>query len=495
MKWVFLVVYIATIAVVSVISSRKVKNLDDFHLGGRSIGPWLSAFAYGTTYFSSVIFVGYAGKLGWNFGTAAVWIGIGNALLGSALAWQLLGNKTRKLTRELKVSTMPEFFEKRYDSKTLKIMAALVIFVFLTPYSASVYQGLGYLFESAFGIPFEVCMLVMAGVTLCYLLLGGYMATVLTDFVQGLFMIVGVCAMIFFLFKNMGGLGSAMEQLEAYAPANVTLFGGAPLDLLWLVLLTSFGVWGLPQMVHKFYAIKDEKSVKAGTVISTLFALVIGFCAYFAGAFGRVMLSNQVPVDAATGLANYDMIIPQMLLASTPELVLGLIVVLILSASMSTLASLVMVSSSAIAIDLFKGVLFKNMKENRVKLWMKLLCAAFVVISLVIAFQKDTPIVSLMSFSWGTVAGCILGPYVMGVLWKGTNRAGAIAGFVAGLVVSLALPFLLATPEAPFTAHTSFAGVMAMVASAVVTPVVSLLTRPQSVKLQGSVKQVHSSAD
>ena len=129
------------------------------------------------------------------------------------------------------------------------------------------------------------------------------------------------------------------------------------------------------------------------------------------------------------------------------------------------------------------------------KLWMKLLCAAFVVISLVIAFQKDTPIVSLMSFSWGTVAGCILGPYVMGVLWKGTNRAGAIAGFVAGLVVSLALPFLLATPEAPFTAHTPFAGVMAMAASAVVTPVVSLLARPQSVKLQGSVKQVHSSAD
>lgn len=478
MKWIFLVVYIALIAVVSVFASKKCKNLEDFHLGGRNIGPWLSAFAYGTTYFSAVIFVGYAGKLGWGFGTAAVWIGIGNAFIGALIAWQMLGNRTRKVTKELGVSTMPEFFEKRYNCKWLKIATAVVIFIFLTPYSASVYQGLGYLFEKTFGIQYEVCMIVMAAVTLLYLILGGYMATVLTDFVQGLFMLVGVCAMMFFLFKNMGGVQSAFAQLEAIEPANVTLLGGDPLNLLWLVLLTSFGAWGLPQMVHKFYAIKDEKSVKSGAVISTAFSLIIGVCAYLAGAFGRVMLSNQIPVDAATGAANFDMIIPEMLFSSMPEVVLGLIVVLILSASMSTLASLVLVSSSSISIDLLKGTFFPKMKDKTTKNVMCLMCGVFVIASLLIALSKNSSIVELMSFSWGTVAGCILGPYVYGVCWKGVTKQGAIAGFCSGLAVSLILALALGSSRAPFT------GVMAMAASAVVTPVVSLLTKPKTVALQ-----------
>lgn len=469
MKWFFLVVYILMIAVVSVISSRKSQSLEQFHLGGRNIGPWLSAFAYGTTYFSSVIFVGYAGKLGWGFGTAAAWIGIANALIGSALTWTVLGNKTREMTRDLGVSTMPEFLEKRFDSKGLKIASALVIFVFLTPYSASVYQGLGYLFESAFHIPFEVCMVAMAAITLIYLLVGGYMATVLTDLIQGFFMIAGVIAMMFFLMKDMGGLTNALASLQAIEPANTTLFGPDPLNLLWLVLLTSFGAWGLPQMVHKFYAIKDKAAVKSGAVISTVFSLVIGFCAYFAGAFGRVMLNNQVPLDPATGVASYDMVMPTMLLNSMPELVLGLIVVLILSASMSTLASLVMVSSSSISIDLIKGVLFPKMEAKRVKMWMRILCAVFIAVSLAIALGKNNSIVNLMSFSWGTVAGCLLGPYVFGVLFKRTNKIGAIAGFSAGLAVSLILAVCLGAANAPFT------GVMAMLSSAVVTPVASLI--------------------
>lgn len=466
MKWVFLCAYLAAILVIAVMTSRKVKSLNDFHLGGRNVGPWLSAFAYGTTYFSAVIFVGYAGKLGWNFGTAATWIGIGNALLGSALAWAVLGNRTRTMTQRLGATTMPEFFEKRFDCKPLKIAVALVIFVFLVPYSASVYQGLGYLFEATFGLPFELCMIVMAAFTLIAVFLGGYLGSVIIDFVQGLVMIAGVVLMMIFLFGKMGGVSSAFSQLASVSPDLVSLTGPAPSDLLWMVCLTSFGVWGLPQMVHKFYAIKDGRSVRIGGIVSTVFALLIGGSAYLAGSFSRVVLDISDP--AAVG--GVDMLVPEMLFATMPEWMLGLIIVLVLSASMSTLQSLVMVSSSAISIDLVKGVFRPDMSDRAVKNLMRGLCALFVVVSLVIALGQFAEIVTLMSMSWGTVAGCIMGPYVFGVISRRTNRTGAVCGFAAGLLVSVVLTLTLGTAQAPFT------GCMAMLASMVVTPAASLLS-------------------
>ena len=465
MKWVFLSLYLVAIVVIAVLSSRKVKSLNDFHLGGRNVGPWLSAFAYGTTYFSAVIFVGYAGKLGWNFGTAASWIGIGNALIGSALAWAVLGNRTRTMTQNLGATTMPEFFEMRYDSKFLKIAVALVIFVFLVPYSASVYQGLGYLFESTFGLPVEVCMIAMAVFTLIAVFLGGYLGSVLIDFVQGIVMIAGVCLMMIFLFNKMGGVQTAFSSLKAIDPELVSAVGPSPLNLLWMVCLTSFGVWGLPQMVHKFYAIRDRRSVRIGAIVSTLFATLIGGCAYLAGSFSRVVLNISDP--AAVG--GVDKLVPEMLFASMPEWMLGLIVVLVLSASMSTLQSLVMVSSSTIAIDLVKGVVNPNMSDKAVKGLMRGLCAAFVVVSLIIALGQVAEIVTLMSMSWGTVAGCILGPYLFGVVSKRANKRGAICGFSAGLLLSIALTIALGTDQAPMI------GCLSMLASVVVTPLVSLL--------------------
>ncbi len=471
MQFAFLAAYAVALVFVSVISFKRTKTLDDFQLAGRNVGPWLSAFAYGTTYFSAVIFIGYAGKLGWSFGMATVWIGIGNAVIGSYLAWKVLGNRTRAYTRRLGVSTMPEFFMARYNSRGLKILSAVVIFVFLTPYCASVYQGLAYLFESTLGIPFVWCMVGMAVLTALYLVLGGYMANVMSNFVQGICMVLGVGLMMFCLFRHMGGVPSAVEALHTIDPNGTTLLGANPLDLLWLVLMTSFGVWGLPQMVQKFYAIKDRKAVKTGTTVSTLFALLIGGCAYLAGAFGKVILNNQIPVDPATGSANFDMVVPQMLQQSMPTLVMSFIVVLVLAASMSTLGSLVMVSSSAIAVDMVKGVFRPKMSDDRAKLLMRILCVVFIGLSLAIALGKVTSIVEMMSFSWGTVSGFCLGPYLMGIVGRRGTKAGAWAGAIASLAVSLVLALWLGSAKAPMTACIS------MAVSVVVTLGVSLLTK------------------
>lgn len=474
-KYVFLCLFVVIMITIGIISKRKVNNVQDFFLGGRQMGPWLTAFAYGTTYFSAVIFIGYAGKIGWNFGLSSTFIGVGNAILGSLIAWLVLAKRTRRMTHELNASTMPEFFEKRYDSKAMKIVTALIIFIFLVPYSASVYQGLGYLFERTFNIPFIYCMAAMAVLTGVYLLLGGYVATAFNDFVQGIIMLVGVILMVYFIISNpaVGGLSNGIKKLSEIpeaGPGLVSIFSSNPLNLIGLIILTSLGSWGLPQMVHKFYAVKDDDAIKKGTIISTVFALIIAGGAYFVGGFGRLFLDNSIPLGA-NGKPNADMVMPMVLEKALPDALIGIIVILVLSASMSTLSSLVLVSSSAISMDLIKGSIFPDMKKESVMLLMRLMCAIFVVLSFLVAVTPNS-ILSLMSFSWGTVAGAFLAPFLYGLYWKGTTRAGAWAGFITGFSVAVigAIVYKMDAGMAPNI------GAVAMLLSLVAVPVVSIIT-------------------
>lgn len=474
MKYVFLAMFVCIMISIGIYSRKKINSVQDFLLGGRKMGPWITAFAYGTTYFSAVIFVGYAGRIGWNFGLSSMWIGIGNAVVGSLLAWLVLAKRTRKMTHELNASTMPEFFEKRYGSKSMKVFSAFIIFIFLLPYSASVYQGLGYLFEKVFGIPFIYCMFAMAVLTGLYLTLGGYIATAINDFVQGIIMLAGVFLMIYFVVSNeaVGGLSQGIQKLSQISGNGRTLadfFGMLPLSLLSLVILTSLGTWGLPQMVHKFYAIKDEKSIKYATVVSTIFALIVACSAYFMGSFGRLFLGNTIP-SGSNGKPNLDMVMPLLFQKALPESLMGILVILILSASMSTLSALVLISSSAISIDLIKGVFIPDLDKKKTMFIMRTLCCVFVLLSFVIAVTPNS-ILTLMSFSWGTVSGCFLAPFIYGLYWSKTTKAGAWAGFIAGLGCSVVgvLIYGLNASMAPNL------GVVSMLASLVAVPFVSLI--------------------
>lgn len=474
MQFVLFGVYAAILIAIAIYSSRRTTSLKDFFLGGRNVGPWMSAFAYGTTYFSAVIFVGYAGRFGWNFGLSAVWIGIGNALIGSFLAWLVLAKKTRSMTHALGVSTMPAFFQARFGSKNLKIFSALLIFVFMVPYSASVYQGLSYLFEAAFGIPFIYCILAMTVLTAIYLVMGGYFATALSDFVQGLIMLVGVVLVVSRVITNpaVGGFSAGMSKLFQMDPALTSLFHTTNIvKLISLVLLTSLGSWGLPQMVHKFYAIRDERAINKATVISTIFALIVGGGAYFIGVFGRLYMA-QMPADV-------DTIVPTMLNSALlgsmgGEILMGVVVILVLSASMSTLSSLVLTASSAISMDLVGGVWFPKMPEKKVQLLMRILCACFVALSALLAVFKIDTIVTLMSISWGTLSGAFLGPFLLGLWNKRTGRVAAWIGMLSGFVTSVLLNLL---PRwGIFTAvDAPMAGVIAMIAGVLATGVATLL--------------------
>jgi SSS family solute:Na+ symporter/sodium/proline symporter len=477
---------------IGVFSYRRTQTLDGFLLGGRNIGAWMSAFSYGTSYFSAVVFVGYAGKHGWDIGIGSVWIGIGNALLGCLLSWLLFAKKTRNMTHHIGSKTMPEFFEIRYQSKGLKIFAAIIIFVFLVPYSAAVYKGLGTMFNMIFpSVSVNYCMLAIAVLTAVYLVLGGYLATSYTDFIQGIVMIVGIVCMVVAVFRSdaVGGFSEAFSRLAAI-PDNgdgvtgaqlTSLFGGSSFRFLCVnILLTSFGTWGLPQMVAKYYAIKEKSSIKQATVISTVFCLIIGCGAYLTGSLSRLVLGNTLPAGGN------DSVIPAMLMKTLGNsgfsvAILALILLLLLSASMSTLASVVLTSASAISVDLLP-VFKKDIKPKTQMLLTRALCFLFVALSFLFASSNISIIVNIMSFSWGTVSGCFIGAYIWGIFSKKVTKMGAWAGMLAGFA-SVLLPTAVITITKGFASAVSFApqmGVIAMAVSFATVPIVSLFTKKPS---------------
>ena len=476
-KILFLVVFFASMIGVGIYSKKHATNVNDFVLGGRSVGPWLTAFAYGTSYFSAVVFVGYAGQFGYKYGISATWIGIGNAVIGSLMAWIILGRRTRVMSNHLSASTMPDYFGKRYDSNSLKIAASIIAFVFLIPYTASVYNGLSRLFSMAFPIKYAICVLVMAVLTGVYVIVGGYMATAINDFIQGIIMIFGIIAVIVAVLKGQGGFYEAIRKLSEIASespstlgqqgAYTSFFGPDLPGLLGVVVLTSLGTWGLPQMVHKFYAIKDEKSIRTGTIISTLFAVVVAGGCYFLGGFGRLFDSSEI--HAADGSVIYDAIVPSML-SKLHVALIGIVLVLVLSASMSTLSSLVLTSSSTLTLDLIKGNIVKKMDEKKQLLCMRIFLVVFILISVVIALDPPTFIAQLMGISWGALAGAFLAPFLYGLYWKGVTKAAVWASFACGVGLTVANMFL------GFIKSAINAGAIAMVVGLIIVPIVSFIT-------------------
>lgn len=486
---ILLVVLFMMISVgVGILCRRHTRDTMGFVLGGRTVGPWLSAFAYGTSYFSAVIFIGYAGQFGWKYGIASTWIGIGNAFIGSLLAWVVLGRRTRVMTQHLNAATMPDFFEKRFLSKSLKIAAAIIIFIFLIPYTASVYNGLSRLFEMAFGIDYSYCIIGMAVLTAVYVLIGGYMATAVNDFIQGIIMLVGIVITIIAVLRLNGGfaesillLSKVADEVSGINGAFISFFGPDPLSLLGVVILTSLGTWGLPQMVQKFYAIKSEKDVRIGTIVSTVFAVVVAAGSYFLGGFGRLFESSIE--YSANGTPVYDSIMPS-ILSLLPDLLVAIVIMLVLSASMSTLSSLVLTSSSVITIDLVDELKKKKMTERNKISVMRIFLAFFVAVSAVIALVQyksaSTFIAQLMGISWGALAGAFLGPFLFGLYWKKTTKAAVWCSFIAGTGFTLG-NMIAGMLGYPIISSPINAGAIAMLVSVVIVPLVSLFTvKPDS---------------
>jgi SSS family solute:Na+ symporter len=495
-KIILLLLFFAVTIFVGFYFKKRTASVNDFVLGGRAVGPWLTAFAYGTSYFSAVIFVGYAGQFGWRFGTAATWIGLGNAFIGSLMPWVILGRRTRVMTQHLKSATMPEFFGERFNASSLKIGASIILFIFLIPYTASLYNGLSRLFEMAFGVDFIYCIIGMAVLTAVYVVVGGYFATAANDFIQGIIMLCGIVAIIAAVLHSHGGFINALAKMAAVEAKNVngdivpgilsSFFGPDPLSLLGVVILTSLGTWGLPQMVSKFYSIKSEKMISKGAIVSTFFGLVVAGGCYFLGSFGR--LYNNPSIYNSKGAVIFDAIIPAML-SGFPTVMIGIVIVLVFAASISTLSSLVMASSSTLTLDFLKGHIIKKMNEKTQLLVIRALIVVFIVIASIIAIIQYKGgilfIAQLMGVSWGALAGSFLAPFLFGLYWKRVTKPAVWCNFIFSTLFMIFNVFLNANTY--LKEHSDWfpailkspinAGAFTMLLGFIIVPVISILTK------------------
>jgi len=486
-KIILLLAFCAVTVFVGFYFRKKTSSVYDFVLGGRSVGPWLTAFAYGTSYFSAVIFVGYAGQFGWRFGTAATWVGLGNAFIGSLMPWFILGRRTRIMTHHLKSATMPEFFGARYSSGALKIGASIIVFIFLIPYTASLYNGLSRLFEMAFGVDFVYCIIAMAVITAVFVVVGGYFATAVNDFIQGIIMIIGIVAVIGAVLNSNGGFINALTKMATIEAKNVngvvvpgvltSFFGPDPLSLLGVVILTSLGTWGLPQMVARFYSIRSEKMISKGAVVSTLFGLVVAGGCYFLGSFGRLYAGSDKIASGPNGII-FDSVVPAML-SNFGDFLIGVVIVLVFAASISTLSSLVMASSSTLTLDFLKGNIIKKMGEKKQLVIIRILIVVFIVISSCIATIQYKGgisfIAQLMGVSWGALAGSFLAPFLYGLYWKRVTKPAVWCNFIFSTALMILNIFFRSSFPALLQSPIN-AGAFTMLAGLVIVPVVSVIS-------------------
>lgn len=462
-------VYALMIVGIGITGLRRTRTFTDYFLGGGKIGPWMTAFTYGTAYFSAVLFIGFAGKIGWGFGYSSLWIAAGNAFIGVLGVWWLMGPRIKRMSTELQVATMAEYFEKRYNSRFLRLFSSIAIFVFFIPYSAAVFIGLSYLFKSNFNLKYWLALIFMGSFTAVYLVLGGYRSMTRIDVVFGVIMCVGVVVLLVSTLDKGHGLPAMTQALQEIDPRLTEFVGpGGLWQLFCLVFLTSVAPFAMPQLVQKFYAIKDRRAIRIGMFSSTIFAVLITGVAYFTGAAARLFLTPEATPQAfKAGRPIFDALMPELLANVIPESLSVLILLLILSASMSTLAALVLISASAIAKDLYGGFINPRAEDQKLTRLMRICSALFILLSVLLAYLKPASIVAILSISWGAVGAAFLGPFVWGLLWKRAHKIGAIASSLLGVAACLVLYALKFTPPE--------AGTIGMMVSLLVNPLVSLL--------------------
>jgi len=469
-KIIVIAIYGCMIITIGILGMRKTRSFNDFFLGGGKVGPWMTAFSYGTAYFSAVLFIGFAGKIGWNFGYSGLWIALFNALIGVLVVWGVFGWRIKQISTNYKVSTMCEYLEKRYNSPFLKLFGALVIFIFMIPYSAAVFMGLSYLFTSNFNLEYWHALSFIGIFTASYIVLGGYKSMAMIDMIFGIIMTGGVIILYFSTVNAGGGMDMITNTLRAIKP-KLTQAVGPPgfWPLFSLIFLTSVAPFAMPQLVQKFYAIRDRKSIRTGMIASTFFALLIGGVAYYIGATTRIFISADDPSFSQVfrdGTPIFDRLMPELLAKVIPESLSVIILLLILSASMSTLAALVLISSSSLTKDFYHGFINKNASDKKLTGLMRIGSAFFVFLSVMLAWLDLDTIVAILGISWGALGSFFLGPFIWGMLMKKTGKIGAISSGIIGLATCL----LLYASGMPSPS----AGTIGMLTSLLINPLVSL---------------------
>lgn len=449
-KILVIIIYIGIIITVGVIGNRKATSSQDLLFGGGKIGAIMSAFSYGTAYFSAVLFIGFAGQIGWNFGLSGLWVALINALVGVFVVWFVIGGRMKQASLDLEIHTLGEYLEKRFESPKLRMFATIAIFVFLIPYSAAVFMGLSYLFTSNFEIPYWLALFLIGCLTSFYLVMGGYKSVAIVDVIFGLIMIVGVIILFITTLLKGKGISAIITNLDVQDSALVAVIGPPGFwSLFTLVFLTSVAPFAMPQLLQKFVSISNRKAIKKGAIASTVFALLIGGIAYFIGATTRIFITpTEFPQAFLDGDPIYDRLMPELLGHVVPEFLSVLMLLLILAASMSSLASMVLTSSSTFVKDLFVEHIQPEAEDHRIKRISQIANVVFVFLSILLALANFNSIVAIMGISWGALGSFFLGPVIWGLYGKPEifDKKAVLIGAILGLLTCIVL-FLVGHPS------------------------------------------------
>jgi len=455
-----LAAYMAMLVVVGLLTSRRMKSSEDFIAGGRSIGPWVTALSYVAAYFSSVVIIG-GGGFGYRYGMGTLWIAAINVLVGCTLAWILLGRRVRRLTQRLGVLTVPGFLAERFRAPEARILSAAVIGLLLIIYNVSILKGMGNAFEGLMGMPYTIGVLLSAAIIVLYVSLGGYLAVVWTGFFQAWVMGAGLILLTVAALRAVGGLEAANVALGSADPGLVEAPGAwGWAGLVSFALITSLGVWGMPQMLARFVSIKSTRVVRVGTVVVTIGGAMAAL-PYLCGAIARVLHPELPSVDLA---------IPTLTKSVLPTWGAAVFLAGVVAAGMSTFSAILITSSSAVVRDLLQKGLRKELSDRRVVLYSRIVSVAIGIISLGIALRPPALVLVLMAFSSATIAATCLWPLLGGLFWRRATRAGAVASMVFGLVTTLAWSIA----GSPFGVHGFLpglaVGLIALVAVSLATP-------------------------
>jgi len=474
-----LAAYLILLVAMGIWMGRRTRSAEDFYIGGRQVGPWVTAFSFVAAYFSSVVIVG-GGAFGYRFGMSSLWVGASNVLIGCTLAWIVLGRRLWQFTKRLDSMTIPGFIGKRYGARDAEVFAAVIIFVFMIVYNVSVLVGMGKIMEGLMGIPYTTGVLVAGLIILIYVSIGGYLAVVWTSFVQAWIMIFGLLLLAFATLAKVGGLTAANIQLAAIDPGLVTTpgvwgWGG----LISFALIVSLGVWGMPQLLVRFYSMKSTRVLRLGVVLATLGG-AMALLPYMTGALSRLILP---PLSGS----EVDLAIPMVTKAVLNPWGGAIFLAGVMAAGMSTFASVLIIVSGAIVEDLRGG---KNIvgghgdtaaSAKREVTLGRIASFGAGLISLLIAYRPPDLVLVITAFAWAVIASSCLWPVVLGVYWRRGNRAGAMSSMIAGTVV--ALGWMIAGRTAggnPLGIHGFIPGVTV---SLIVFVLVSLMTKPPDPEL------------
>ena len=480
---IILIAYMALMLLIGLWAARRVKSSEDWFVGGREMGPWITALAHGSSSVGGGMYI--AGpQYGWEAGASSLWAAPGD-VFGPLLNFGIIARRMRRYTEKTKSLTIPDFFGHRYYSQGVKLLSVIIMLVAMVISLIVEYLAIGVLLSCITGWSFEVSMLVGCVVVLIYTGAGGYLAVAYTDFVQSILMLIGLAELIPGCISAAGGFSGITQSLYAINPGLPTLWGedfylkGAPLMIAGIALVYFVGYMGQPHLVIKTVAIKDEKSIRLVPLIGGIFGFFLSFGVYILGMAGRVIFPDASALPG--GSAEY--IMPVLALTKLSPIMAGFLLACAFSAIMSTASALLLVIGSGAGSDLYHGFINPKASEKQVMRVTQVSTYALGLISAVLCFAPifQVGIYQVTWIAWSVLSPAFIPLIIGGLYWKRGTKEGAYASLIVGSVTGFAWYYLL---QESTNIHTFFA---AIVLATVAYVVVSLMTKEPPKEIEDMV--------